>query len=58
MSKDIYGTPVLREFENNTFYFPEKMDQYLTILYGNNYMDIPPVEKRRKGHNIYIISED
>ena len=58
MRKDVYGTPVLREFADTTFYSPENLDLYLRTLYGDNYMEIPPVEKRRKGHNIYLTSED
>lgn len=58
MNKKIYGTPTLRRFEDGEFYFPEKLEKYLITLYGDNYMEIPPVEKRRKGHNIYLISEE
>ena len=58
MKKDVYGTPVLRQFADSAFYFPENLDQYLRILYGDNYMEIPPAEKRRKGHNIYHTKED
>ena len=58
MRKEIYGTPTLQEFSSCAFYFPEKLDLYLTTLYGENYMIVPPVEKRRKGHNIYLINEE
>lgn len=58
MKKDIYGTPVLHEFADAMFFVPEKIEEYLTILYGADYMQIPPVEKRRKGYNIYLTNED
>ena len=58
MDRDIYGTPILFKFENTSFYLPEKPNEYLTTLFGNDYMEIPPVEKRRKGYNIYLVSEE
>lgn len=58
MRREIYGTPVLRRFEDTEFFVPERLDEYLTTLYGKNYMEIPPVEKRRKGHDIYRTNEE
>lgn len=58
MAKEIYGKPTLHEFENSSFFIPEKFDVYLTTLYGEDYMQIPPIEKRRKGYNIYLINEE
>lgn len=52
MLRDVYGTPTKYLFEDTWFYGPEKIDAYLTTLYGPDYMKIPPVEKRRKGHDI------
>ena len=57
MNKNIYGTPTLAKFEDEMFYIPEKIDEYLTTLYGKDYMQVPPVEKRRKGHSIYVIEK-
>ena len=57
MDKEIYGTPTLHVFETEQFYVPEKLDVYLTTLYGANYGVVPPVEKRRKGYNIYSTKE-
>ena len=58
MEKEIYGTPMLRKFSGAFFYVPEKIEDYLTTLYGDNYMEIPPAEKRRKELNIYLIREE
>ena len=58
MPKEIYGTPTLHVFGTECFFVPEKLDQYLTILYGANYNEVPPVEKRRKGYDIYSTSEE
>ena len=41
------------KFENKEFPVPKNTDKYLKLLYGN-YMELPPVEKR-KGHGIYKI---
>ena len=58
MQKSVYGIPTLHKFEDSEFYIPEKINDYLTILYGSNYMEIPPPEKRRVGYNIYTLNED
>ena len=50
----IYGKPVPYIFEGYTFAGPAKCHEYLTQLYGADYMELPPVEKRRKGYDIYI----
>lgn len=55
MDRAVYGTPTLHVFESEEFYVPEKLDEYLTILFGSDYGEVPPPEKRRKGHNIYLI---
>ena len=58
MNKELYGTPTLKDFEDSSFFVPEKIDEYLTTLYGADYMLVPPVEKRRKAHNIYTLYGD
>ena len=58
MDKKIYGTPTLVKFEDAYFYIPEMYDEYLSQLFGEDYMLVPPEEKRRKGHNIYILEEE
>ena len=55
MDKATYGTPVLMNFCDTMFYVPEKTEEYLTTLFGANYMDVPPEHKRRKGNNIYRV---
>ncbi len=55
MLKSVYGTPALRRFEDTELYVPEQTEQYLTTLFGADYMEVPPVEKRRKGLEIYYI---
>lgn len=47
IDKDIYGNPTLYTFEDRMYYGPEKIDSYLTRLYGN-YMDLPSEESRNK----------
>ena len=50
MQKDIYGKPTKYFFENTQVYGPEKIDAYLSALYGD-YMTLPPVEKQKSHHN-------
>lgn len=42
---DIIGNPTLYEFEGKRYYGYERMDDYLTQLYGD-YMVLPPIEER------------
>ena len=58
MPRAFYGEPKLHCFEDTEFYVPERIDDYLKHLYGENYMEIPPEDKRRKGYSIYRIDED
>ena len=34
------------EFEDRKYYIPREYDHILTSIYGSDYMEIPPVEKR------------
>ena len=42
------------DFENNQFMGIEEYDKSLIMLYGSNYMELPP-ENERKGHTKYEI---
>lgn len=52
MPRQIYGKPVLLDFEGRRYYGPERCQEYLTRLYGD-YMQLPPEEKRRANMDIY-----
>lgn len=56
MPKEIYGTPVLLEFEGRQYYAPREYTQYLTRLYGD-YMQLPPPEKRQANLEIFTAVE-
>ena len=45
LPKAIFGKPVYVPFENTMLPVPEKLDEYLSITYGD-YMKLPPEEKR------------
>ena len=49
-----YQPPVRLSFEGNMFNVPAKTDKYLSHLYGEHFMELPPVEKRVKPHPIFI----
>ncbi|AHM57290.1 LicD family protein [Peptoclostridium acidaminophilum DSM 3953] len=49
MNKHIYGDPIKVKFENNYYSAPAQYDFYLTRIY-NNYMELPPRDKRRTIH--------
>lgn len=56
MNREIYGTPTLLKFESEYFYFPEKYKEHLLTLFGFNYMQVPPFEKREKATKAYLIN--
>lgn len=51
---DVYGQPCDYLFEGHMFKGPQRMDVYLSQLYGSDHMELPPVEKRRPGNNVYF----
>lgn len=57
MPREVYGTPKRHTFADHEFTVPEQTDRYLTILFGADYMEIPPVHKRRAGHDIYLVDK-
>jgi len=55
MHRDFWGRPTLYQFRESQFYGPENYDKYLSSLY-NNYMELPPIEKRRSHHNFKYLN--
>ena len=52
MDREIYGEPVLLDFEGRKYYAPANYKAYLTQLYGD-YMKLPPEEKRKANLEIF-----
>lgn len=50
--KDVYGEGVKLIFEGKEYLAPRKYTDFLTQLFGENYMELPPVEKRVTRHPI------
>ena len=48
--KYIFGTAQMYEFEGHHYYGVEHAAEYLTINFGSDYMQLPPVEKRVQHH--------
>ena len=55
--KDWYGKPCELEFEGNMFLAPAQPEKVAKRLYGN-YMELPPLEKRRSKHHFSNFNED
>ena len=51
VSGQVYRDKILLPFENQSFWGPVGYDIYLRQIYGNDYMSIPPVDKRISNHN-------
>ena len=49
--RSIYMKKKRIKFENNEFFVPEHYECYLINLYGNTYMELPPIDKRASHHN-------
>lgn len=58
MPREIYGNPIRHQFEDYCFCIPEQYDEYLKHIFGDSYMEIPPISKRVKPQNIYIDDKD
>lgn len=58
MKNECYGEGQLVLFEDRYYFAPIKSDIYLTHLYGDKYMDVPPIEKRRSHYPLYIKFEN
>lgn len=56
MPREIYGEPILLEFEGRYFYAPREYEEYLRRLYGD-YMKLPPIEKRQANLEFYTSFE-
>ncbi len=50
---EYFGKPQLVKFEDTEFYAPANIEGCLTMLFGKNYMQIPPEEKREKPTPVY-----
>ena len=51
---DVFGEGCLLEFEGNMFKAPNDYKVILERLYGENYMQLPPIEKQET-HNLVEI---
>lgn len=48
------GKPTLRTFEDRYYYFPENIDEYLTHMYGTDYIKVPSRLLVRNTHDVYV----
>ncbi len=46
IEKEVYGTPKKMIFAGREYFVPEQTAEYLKRIFGNNYMQLPPVEQR------------
>lgn len=51
MPASVYGKPTLVAYEGREYYAPEKLDEYLTRIYGD-FMKLPPEEKRQFNYDV------
>lgn len=54
LSKEIYIPCKKLKFEKNNYNVPGKIEQYLIAQYGEDYMQLPPEEKRHTHEPIQI----
>lgn len=55
VENEVYGEGVLHKFETCEFRIPTKYETLLLQIFGKNYMQLPPVEKRNSGHTLVKI---
>lgn len=56
MERKIYGLPKRTIFENIMFNVPEYTDVYLRLLYGDDYMQEPPLNKRQTPISVFLLN--
>lgn len=57
MPREVYGCPKLMPFNGLMLPFPERPKEYLSRLFGEDYMQIPPLHKRRKPAPVYLLED-
>lgn len=55
--REVFFPPRKVKFENLEVYIPNDYDKYLRALYGDNYMELPPEEKRERHKVMYFDAE-
>ncbi|MBQ6478111.1 MAG: LicD family protein [Erysipelotrichaceae bacterium] len=58
MPKEWFGKGKYIEFENRKFNAPDEYRKVLTSIYGENYMELPPLEKRVTHHPEKVVFSD
>lgn len=58
MPYEIYFPQKKYKFEDTYIYGVNKPNKYLEMLYGKNYMNMPPKEERKGKHNITLFKEN
>ena len=56
--KNIFFPLKKMEFEGKKYYAPRNYKKFLTLYYGSDYMQLPPIEKRITHKPIKIVFED
>ena len=55
--RELFGSPKWYAFEDIFVYGPERVEQYLTLIYGD-WKTLPPIEKRGIKHDFIYLSFD
>lgn len=53
----VWLPPVKMQFEGHTAYVPRHVKAYLRSMYGDSFMQLPPVEKRESHSVVYMSTE-
>lgn len=57
VKKELFGSPTLYKFESIEVFGPEKIDEYLTYIYGD-WRKLPPLEKQKSAHDYILLDLD
>ena len=58
MPVEWYGEGVPIEFEGRMYNAPKEYEKVLSSIYGNNYMQLPPENKRRMHYPVKVVFSD
>lgn len=56
--KKWHGVGKRMQFENRLYICPDEPDKLMQYIYGDNYMELPPIEKRKMHYPIRVVFSD
>lgn len=56
--KSLFGEGCMMPFEDRAYKVPEKYSDVLSLIFGKDYLELPPLEKRRTHYPLRVVFSD